>query len=163
GTLRTYGIWDDELAERLVAVPGDLEQPMLGLGPEQFLLLANRVDAIYHSGAMVNFIYPYSALKKANVDGTREVLRLACTSKAKAVHHFSAVDIFLSSRKKDYVIWEQDSLYSDVVAHGYIQSKWVGERLVAIARDRGLNAMIYRPWTIMGHSTTGAAHVNDFF
>jgi thioester reductase-like protein len=29
------------------------------------------MDAILHSAAMVNFIYPYQALKPVNVNGTR--------------------------------------------------------------------------------------------
>ena len=47
------------------------------LPPETFVQLARAVDTIVHSGASVNFVFPYEALQAANVAGTHEVLRLA--------------------------------------------------------------------------------------
>ncbi len=49
-----------------------------------------------------------------------------------------------------------DHLYT-----GYVQSKWVAEQLIAIARDRGLPISIYRPSFIMGHQKTGAGNTQD--
>ena len=68
---------------------------MFGLEPEEFADLAGRVDVIFHSGALVNFLYPYSEVKAPNVDGTETVLRLATTTTLKAVHHVSTIDVWL--------------------------------------------------------------------
>jgi thioester reductase-like protein len=46
---------------------------------------------------------------------------------------------------------------------GYIQSKWVAERIIRLARARGLQVAIYRPGRISGHSQTGATNLDDFF
>jgi thioester reductase-like protein len=45
---------------------------------------------------------------------------------------------------------------------GYAQSKWVAERLVMMARSRGLPVSIYRPGRITGHSQTGVSSLSDF-
>jgi thioester reductase-like protein len=45
---------------------------------------------------------------------------------------------------------------------GYNQSKWVAEKLVNTAGDRGLPVCIYRLGRISGHSQTGVFNVNDF-
>ncbi|MBK8050579.1 MAG: SDR family oxidoreductase [Anaerolineales bacterium] len=56
---------------RIVAVPGDLAQPDLGLTAPEFEQLAGQIDAIVHSGAEVNWLAPYAQLKLANVLGRR--------------------------------------------------------------------------------------------
>ena len=38
---------------------------------------------------------------------------------------------------------------------GYTQSKWVAEKLVAVAQARGLPVTIYRPSLVVGDSQTG--------
>ena len=62
---------------RIIPVLGDLSKPLLGLTEQEFQQIASLVDVIYHAGAIVNFIYPYSQLKTTNVLGTQEILRLA--------------------------------------------------------------------------------------
>ncbi|MEL7407802.1 MAG: amino acid adenylation domain-containing protein, partial [Cyanobacteria bacterium J06558_2] len=84
--LKSYLLWDDGLSQRIIPLVGDLAQPLLGLSIDNFNAIAEKVDVIYHNGAWVNFTYPYSQLKAANVSGTQEVLRLAVQSKVKPVH-----------------------------------------------------------------------------
>ncbi|MGV7904488.1 SDR family oxidoreductase, partial [Mycobacterium kansasii] len=76
-TMRDYGIWDDAHAARIVAVPGDLTRPRLGVTDAAWADLAATADGIVHCGADVNFLRPYPTLKSANVDGTVQVLALA--------------------------------------------------------------------------------------
>ncbi|OAA68763.1 hybrid NRPS/PKS enzyme [Niveomyces insectorum RCEF 264] len=93
--LRTHllalGLWQDTLVDRVVVVPGDLARPRLGLSAAAFDTLADRVQAIVHAGAHVNLLYPYAALRDANVRGTLEILRLATTHNKNAtpVHYVS--------------------------------------------------------------------------
>ena len=61
---------------RVIAVVGDLGTPRLGLSDQQASMLAATVDVILHSGSLVNFLQPYSALKPANVIGT--IVRSCC-------------------------------------------------------------------------------------
>jgi amino acid adenylation domain-containing protein/thioester reductase-like protein len=162
--LEDHGLWDESVGERVIAIPGDLSRPLLGLSQEQFDRLALTSDAILHNGALVNMVSPYEVLKTANVRGTREVLRLACQSKTKPLHYISTVSVFdLANRGGRAAILEQDSLdHGGQLNGGYSQSKWVAEKLVLMARDRGLPVAIYRPGRIIGAADTGAWNTDDF-
>ena len=162
--LEAYGLWDEELSSRIVPVVGDLSEPLLGLGPERFEELAGETDAVYHSGASVNWVYPYNALKPTNVLGTQEVLRLATRDGVKPVHFISTLGVFpLVGRSGVEVVREDDDLtHGGSLYNGYTQTKWVAEKLVEIARERGLPVCIYRPSLITGDSRTGAWNKDDF-
>ncbi|MEX2552715.1 MAG: SDR family oxidoreductase, partial [Actinomycetota bacterium] len=93
-SLETFGLWQDEPGSRIVPVLGNLARPRLGLDDKQYDILEHTVDLILHNGAWVNFIYPYSMLKAANVGGTEEILRLASRGVLKPVHHVSTLSVF---------------------------------------------------------------------
>ncbi|MBW4621513.1 MAG: amino acid adenylation domain-containing protein [Cyanosarcina radialis HA8281-LM2] len=161
--LERYQVWKPQFNSRIIPVIGDLAQPKLGLSDRQFSDLAKKIDVIYHNGAFVNLIYPYAALRAANVLGTQEVLRLASQTKIKPVHFISTLDVFQSPAYAEMQeILESDDLASgEGLSDGYAQSKWVAEKLVMTARERGLPICIYRLGTIVGHSQTGVSQTTD--
>jgi len=163
--LTEYAIWNDQFASRIVPILGDLALPLLGLSFQQFDDLAGRVQSIYHSGASVNFIYPYSSLKAANVQGTQEVLRLACTGTTKPVHYMSTLSVFHSDgyqEKKNFFEHDEPEFYTGF-PNSYDQTKWVAEHIVRLAHARGVSVTVYRPGQIMGHSQTGVFNQADLF
>ncbi|MFN6515779.1 MAG: non-ribosomal peptide synthase/polyketide synthase [Nostoc sp. CreGUA01] len=164
-TLKSYLLWEASFNSRIIPVLGDLSQPLLGLSDEQFHLMALKIDSIYHNGALVNHVYPYALLKAANIRGTEEVLRLASRIKIKPVHFISTVSVFASDEYfKLEVVQENDPLeHSQGLVGGYTQSKWVAEKMVMMARDRGLPCSIYRLGRITWHSQTGVWNPNDLF
>jgi amino acid adenylation domain-containing protein/thioester reductase-like protein len=158
--LRGYGLWRPGLAERIVPVAGDLGKPLFGLDEGEFDALARGVDLIFHPGAVVNLVYPYSELKAPNVGGTREVLRLACRHGAKPLHYVSTNGIFPPGMG----LCEEDTDIDDLAGareDGYGRSKWVAEKLVREAGERGLPVRVYRPGNVSGHSETGASNQRD--
>lgn len=161
--LERYSLWNEELNSAIIPVIGDLAQPSLGLSEQQFSELASVIDVIYHNGAFVNLIYPYTELRAANVLGTQEILRLASQIKLTPVHFISTLDVFQSPAYSEMkAILEQDELaHCEGLSDGYAQSKWVAEKLVMTARDRGIPVSIYRLGTIIGHSKTGVSQTND--
>ncbi|MFL5383904.1 MAG: non-ribosomal peptide synthetase [Longimicrobiaceae bacterium] len=162
--LRQYLPWDEAWDARVVPVLGDFAEPRLGLSPQQFEAMAERVDLVFHNGGLVNFTLPYERLKPANVEGTREVLRLACRGRPTPVHFVSTLGVFLTPDWRGRQITEDDDPAEGWrVGDGYTQSKWVAERLVRIAGERGLPVSIYRPARITGDSRTGAANADDYF
>nr|VFJ51745.1 MAG: thioester reductase domain-containing protein [Candidatus Kentron sp. FW] len=161
GHLERHGLWKEEHASRIIPVMGDLSGPLLGLPEKQFNDLASRIDGIYHCGAMVNATRPYSALKAANVLGTREILRLAGKNRTKPLHFISTLAVFFSPAHSDANVEEADNPDGDGLKVGYRQTKWVAEQLVMAARERGLPANIYRVGRVWGHARTGITGNTD--
>jgi malonyl CoA-acyl carrier protein transacylase len=161
--LNSYNLWKEQHSSRIIPIVGDLSQPLLGLSTEQFERLAHQIDVIYHNAAVLNFVYPYSALKQTNVLGTQEVLRLACQSKVKPFHYVSTDAVFDSSGYFGREVKESEPIvHTEGIDLGYTQTKWVSEKLVTIARDRGLPVAIYRPPLIAGDSQAGFWNTDDF-
>jgi len=161
-SLDAYGLWNSDYASRIYPVCGDLAKPRLGMQTSQWQQLAGEIDAIYHNGALVNFVYPYATLKAANVSGTQELLRLACTEKVKPVHYISTVSVFEDDSNFDLVMEDDFPEDGTGLVGGYAQSKWVAEKMVRIAGSRGLPVSIYRPSIITGDSRSGVWNTGDF-
>ena len=163
-TLQTDSLWHDDLEGRIVRVLGVLGEPGLGLSAATSADLAATIDVIYHSGAFVNWIFPYERLKATNVLGTEEILRLATRVRIKPVHYVSSLGVFplFDPSGQVTVVREDDTLDHGGSLHGgYLQSKWVADQLMMEARSRGLPISIYRPGLITGHSETGAWNTDD--
>ncbi|MTJ29412.1 non-ribosomal peptide synthetase [Aphanizomenon sp. UHCC 0183] len=163
--LSFYQLWNEQHSQRIIPIIGNLEKHLLGLSEKEFQDLANQIDIIYHNGASVNLIYPYSVLKPANVLGTQEILRLASQIKIKPVHFVSTTSVFCPENyPENEVLLESDPLdYYQGLVNGYTQSKWVAEKLVMQARERGLPVTIYRAARIIGHSQIGICNTEDLF
>lgn len=149
---------------RLAVITGDLAQPLLGLARTDFTALAEDVDAIYHCGAWVNFVRPYWALKPANVGGTHEVLRLATQRRLKPVHHVSTLAVLAGAMLGDRDTIGEDDPLPPPVGHdtAYSQSKWVAEKLIGIARTRGIPVSVYRAGVVLSDSRSGATNTEDY-
>ncbi|MEG4119048.1 amino acid adenylation domain-containing protein [Microcoleus sp. N9_B4] len=162
-TLQNYEIWEEEFSRRIIPIVGDLSKQFLGLSTPNFSELADVVDVIYHCGAYVNLVYPYTALRDANVGGTKEILRLATMTNITPVHYISTLDVFQASNYDGMkLIAETDDLLSaEGYSDGYSQSKWAAEKLVMAARERGLPVSIYRLGMVTGHSKTGAFQLSN--
>jgi amino acid adenylation domain-containing protein/thioester reductase-like protein len=162
-TLERFMIWEDAYLDRIVALPGDLSQSLLGLSEDEFQKLSLELDSIYHSGANVGFLDSYYRLKATNVGGTKEIIKLACRGRVKPLHHVSSLSAFVSiGHTDDGVFWENQPLPRwQHRGGGYAQSKWVSERIVLIARSRGLPVTLYRPGAVTGDSQTGAWNTDD--
>jgi len=161
--LARYELWDESYRPRLVFTPGDLSRPRLGLSPAEFAELAGLIDIIHHNGALVNFVYPYQTHKDVNVRGTTEILRLATTTRLKAVHFVSTLSVLHTGGHDDGRVYREDADLPAIGAPfgGYAQSKWVGEELVREAGRRGVPVAVYRPGPVGGHSLTGVTNSDD--
>jgi thioester reductase-like protein len=154
--LERYDVDVDAYRARIRPIVGDLTKPLLGLDHRGFVRLHDEIGEIVHCGAMVKWTYPYRSLEAANVDGTREILRLATVGAARPVHYASTVGVFSSREYSADVVDEAvDLTASGSLVVGYAQSKWVAERMIRTAGERGVPVTIHRINT-GGHSRTGA-------
>lgn len=164
--LEEANIWQTEWEMRIYPIIGDLGQPQLGLSSHHFSELARRIDRIYHNGAYVNMMYPYEALRPANVLGTKEIIRLAMTYQLKPVHYISTLNV-LGQKEEAHTQYLDEHVVIDdcwqYLQGGYAQSKWVAEKLVRTAHARGLPVVIYRPGMITGFPQSRAHYEDDTF
>ncbi|WP_409465134.1 non-ribosomal peptide synthetase [Amycolatopsis sp. GA6-003] len=160
--LRDHLLWDDSFRSRIIAVPGDLGSPRLGLPAAELDAVAADLDVIFHCGGEANFLRPYAQLRPGNVLGTVELLRLACRGGGIPVHLVSSLGVYPLDR--DAVITE-DVPPDDPAGldRGYELSKWAADRLARAARERGLPVTVHRPARVTGHSKTGIGPLGDRF
>jgi thioester reductase-like protein len=140
--------------KRIVPICGNLEKPSLDLSAESWRRLANEVDVVYHNAASVNYLFNYAVMRAANVDGTKELLKLAFQGRLKQFNYISSTFIF-GWAKKD-VLYETDNNEDlELLDFGYSQSKWVAEQVVLAAARAGLPARVFRPALITPSPTGG--------
>jgi amino acid adenylation domain-containing protein/thioester reductase-like protein len=161
--LLDLGLWRDSILDRIDVLPGNLAHSRLGLTPSAYKELVANVQVIIHAAATVNLVYPYAALRDANVGGTREILRLASQSGA-TLQYVSTNGVLPPSDKAwpESSMIEVDSVPENLV-DGYGQTKYVAEQLVHEAGRRGMPVRILRAGTISGHSTSGSTNTYDLF
>ncbi|WP_143589956.1 non-ribosomal peptide synthetase [Streptomyces africanus] len=154
-SLHTCGI---ELSrpQDVSVIAGDLRLPRLGLGERRWEELANRIDVVFHHGATENLAQPYTALRAANVSGTREAIRFAALGKVKALHFTSTVSVMPWKAGPAERIWPELPVESpDGLDYGFAQSKWVAEQLVAGAQKAGIPATVLRIGRVVGAAASG--------
>ncbi|EGD72477.1 hypothetical protein PTSG_11594 [Salpingoeca rosetta] len=164
-SLKAYALYDVSLLSRIIVLVGDLGQENFGLTPEAFEKLASEITCIFHNGAMVHWVYPYSKLKAANVQGTSEILRLACIGEELIkVIFVSSTSVYDSPTYMQMRVVSEDAplIAGDELTTGYAQSKWVAEKLCEKARARNIPVTVFRPGYIFGNSSTGVMNLDDY-
>jgi len=161
-----YGIVEQLDFNRIKIVCGNLEEKMFGISPQSFETLAEDIRLIFHAGCVVNWVKPYSEQRKANVFGTREILKLATTKYLKAVVHISTMSVEAKITANSYALDSLENFKSTQPLRnqdGYIMSKWLAEHFVRkAAMEHGVPTCIIRPGMITGHSRTGSINEQQF-
>lgn len=163
-TLARYDIaLSDEQQRRIVPLAGDLAEPDFAMARDAYRDLYQRIDIIYHSASAVNFIQPYSWMKRDNVQGLREIIRFAAGSRLKPLILLSTISVYswghLHTGKR--IMYEADDIDQNLPAVitdiGYVRSKWVMEKIADLAAAKGLPLMTFRLGYATCHSRTGAS------
>ncbi len=165
--LRHYGAYgtpvERDALERLECVPGDLEQPLLGLSETLFADLSRRVTRVFHCAARVSFAASREAHYRSNVCGTREVLRFVRCGLPKALHYASTLSVFVAADAGTGTFFEADALASTQTLFGaYAQTKWAAEHLVRHGASARAPTYIYRLGLLTGDSQTGRGAKRDW-
>jgi thioester reductase-like protein len=157
-----YKLWKEEYRERIIPILGSVDKPNLGIEANLYQELTKIIDTVFHNGAVLNFIYPYNRLKDTNVNGTVETIRFAGTNRSKYFNYVSSYSVFDNPSYFNKTIVEDDKL-EDCQGYflAYSETKWVSEKIISIARERGLKAAIFRPGEITGATDTGIWKYSD--
>jgi long-chain acyl-CoA synthetase len=141
---------------RVQVVRGDVSEPRLGLSEQEHGRLVRAVTHIIHTAADMRLDGPIEELRRANVQGTANVLELARAVQTdhglKRMSHVSTAYV-AGGRTGDV---PEDALSDDFgFSSRYELSKFEGERLVREAMP-GLPVSVFRPGLVVGDSKTGA-------
>lgn len=148
---------------RIQVICGDVSQNQLGLTDESWQMLCQHIDSIVHNAAWVNHLYDYRQLDKTNTQSVITLLSLASTSRPKPLYFTSTISAIVETTQSNQL---QESFPTENgntarLTTGYAQSKWLAERLLTQANQRGMLCSIFRlPW-ITGDSTTGTSDLRN--
>ena len=156
-------------ADHLQVVAGDKGEANLGLDQKTWNRLADIVDLIVDSAALVNAVLPYSELFAPNVAGTAELIRIALTTKLKLYSYVSTADVGAQIEPSAFTEDADIRIISPVrridasLVNGYGNSKWAGEVLLREANDQcGMPVAVFRCGMIMADTTfAGQLNVSD--
>jgi long-chain acyl-CoA synthetase len=153
--LRTETGTDLAESDRLVAVPGDVQEPGLGLESERRDELASEVSDVIHSAASVSFALPLEESRAINVDGTRNVVEFAerCADRG-GLHRLCYVSTAYVAGTHEGEFGEDDLAVGQEFRNTYEQSKYEAERFVR-SRARRIPVQIVRPSIVVGERDSG--------
>src|SRR6185295_4240074 len=85
--------WGPKAARRVIAVSGDLGQPLLGIAKRDVTRLKGKIRHLFHLGAVYDLEASADNLRKANIDGTAHALDFAHAIGARRFHHMSSIAV----------------------------------------------------------------------
>ncbi|QVW23486.1 amino acid adenylation domain-containing protein [Pseudomonas hormoni] len=141
---------------RVRVYAANITRPSLGLAVEVYERLDREFGALVHNAANVNHVLDYESLARDNVEPIFECLRL-CEGRSKKIFNFVSTLSASSTISDDGRVLELPAAQTPpiYIKNGYNLSKWVGERILERARERGVRVNVYRPGNISFNSLTG--------
>ncbi|WP_085697917.1 non-ribosomal peptide synthetase [Pseudomonas sp. B26(2017)] len=141
---------------RVRVYSADITRPQLGLADGDFERLDREFGALVHNAANVNHVLDYESLAADNVEPIFELLRL-CEGRSKKVFNFVSTLSASSTVDDAGRVLESPAAPTPpiYIRNGYNLSKWVGERILERARERGVRVNLYRPGNISFNSLSG--------
>jgi long-chain acyl-CoA synthetase len=142
------------LDTRIEVVAGDVALDRLGLDEQSYQDLVKRIGWVIHTAADIRLNASMDDLRKANVDGVRNVLMLAEEAhRDHGLERFSHVSTAYVAGKRQGPIYESELTDRHGFLSNYERSKYEGELLVRQAKD--LPTSVFRPGMVVGSSEDG--------
>jgi NAD(P)-dependent dehydrogenase (short-subunit alcohol dehydrogenase family) len=137
-------------ARRVVAVHGDLTRPFLGIPPARRKELEGKIDHFFHLAAIYDLAADAASQEAANIDGTRNAIKLAGAVDAKRFHHVSSI-----AAAGLYPGTFTEDMFEEAIGldNPYFRTKHDSEGLVR--HECKVPWRIYRPSIVVGDSRTG--------
>jgi thioester reductase-like protein len=146
-----------QFESRVIPVPGDIAKPYLGLKPDLYKELAQKIDLVIHSAANVRLFSSYQYLKPVNVAGTARITGFCLLGNTPLVYVSTFATLGDKVYEKGFIFYENDLDVGQSFKNlNYARSKFEAEKTVRNAGMKGLKWLIVRPGDIFGDSQTGA-------
>jgi thioester reductase-like protein len=147
------------IASRTVWVRGDLSSTGLGLSAEDRQRVVGDVDWVIHSAASTQFDLPEEQARQINLDGAREVLRLAEevneTGRLRRLLHISTA--YVAGRRRGRILEEELPGHEGPFSNTYELTKAAAERMLR-ERMADVPITVVRPSIVVGSSATGRTY-----
>jgi NAD(P)-dependent dehydrogenase (short-subunit alcohol dehydrogenase family) len=137
-------------ANRLVAIRGDLTRKLLGISKRDRDDLGGRIDHFFHLAAIYSLGVDEKSQRYANIEGTRNAMKVAESFKASCFHHVSSI---AAAGLYEGCFTEDMFEEAGPLTNAYLQTKHESEALVR--QECKLPFRIYRPSMVVGDSATG--------
>ncbi|GAB4188079.1 MAG: SDR family oxidoreductase [Wenzhouxiangellaceae bacterium] len=136
--------------ERIVAIEGDLAEPMLGISEADREKLRGEVRHFFHLAAIYDLGASAEKQEKVNIQGTRNAVKLAEDIEAGCFHHTSSIAAagFYQGIFREDMFEEAEGLENP-----YFRTKHESEGVVR--RECQVPWRVYRPGIVVGHSQSG--------
>jgi NAD(P)-dependent dehydrogenase (short-subunit alcohol dehydrogenase family) len=136
---------------RVKPVEGDITKPECDVADDARAQLMG--VELYHLAAVYDLEASEESNRRANVDGTRNVVELANSIGAARLHHVSSIAVAGGKWKGDFT--EEMFDEGQELEHPYYATKYESEKIVRT--ESKVPWRIYRPGIVIGHSETGEA------
>jgi thioester reductase-like protein len=154
--LREYRLEHLDLS-RVQVFAADISLPRLGLASDAYDAIAQDFGVLIHNAARVNHVMDYTSLAKDNVAPLFECLCLCETHSKKVLNFISTLSASSAVDSQGYVLEAPAATTLPLyIKNGYNLSKWVAERQLGRAVERGAWVNIHRPGNISFNSHNGA-------
>ena len=143
----------ESLKFNVQVLPGDVTEMNLGLGEKDYQNLVSTLSHVINTAADLRLHTALEELRKTNLDGTENLIKLALRAKEKGnFKRFSHISTAYVAGKLDGTIMEDELTRPDGFWSNYEESKYEAEEAV---RKSGLPFTIFRPGMVVGDSKTG--------
>ena len=137
--------------ERVKPVEGDITKPECDVAADARGALKG--VEVYHLAAVYDLEASEESNRRANVDGTRNVVELANAVGAARLHHVSSIAVAGGKWRDDFT--EEMFDEGQELEHPYYATKFESEKIVRT--ESKVPWRVYRPGIVIGHSETGEA------
>ena len=150
--------YDPLIGKRIIPIQADISINDFGLTKDFLDKLANNVDIVINSAAMVSHYGNYSDYKKVNVDGTENLVKF-CLKYNKRFYQISTLSVsgnslvdnsYIKQNFSNNIDFNENNFYIEQsLDNVYVRSKFEAEKIVFNAILSGLDAYIIRIGNLM--------------
>lgn len=144
--------------ENFAIVQGDIAKPKLGVSNEDYSVLIEETNTIYHLAAVYDLEVEKELAYKVNLEGTENVNEFART--VKNLRRYNYISTCYVAGKREGRIFEADLQHDAGFRNHYEETKYLAEVTVEDLKEE-LPVTIFRPSVVVGDSETGETSKYD--
>ena len=138
-----------------------MSQKKFGLKATEYNSLAENVDCIIHTAAVVSHVETWEKYEKVNIQGTENILKFSVYIRKKDVNYISTIATEITKKRlKSMEMFTEKCLEEDQSDIWYVQSKIECEKLLENYRKKGCLIKIYRMGFLVQNYHTGRFQIN---